>query len=231
METRSAKTKDREHVFYISLAVLLGLTVFAGFSRTYYLKGVFGTPRLSWILHVHGAVFTVWVLFFVWQTGLAATRRISLHRRVGWIGAGFAAGVVALGIAVAMHSVRAGYASGRPNMPFLLVGGVFDLGLFSMFFVGALLLRSNKELHKRLMMLAMISLIIPAIARLPIPFVPIGWRIFGLSLLVFVYDAAYLRRVHLINIAGVLLINICSPLRFIIAGSPGWQNFTRWIAR
>jgi hypothetical protein len=229
MTTRSVNIRYQEHLFYTSLAALFTLTVFIGFSRTYYLKGFFGTPRLSWIAHLHRAIFTLWVLFFLFQTVLVGTRRISLHRSLGWIGAGFAGGIAILGAVMAMHSVRLGYASGRPNMPLLLINSMIDLTLFCVFFAGALFLRRNKELHKRLMMLAMVILIAPAIARLPIPFAAIGWVIFGFSLLPVMYDVIFLRSVYLINIAGILLINISSPLRFIIARSPGWQRFAHWI--
>jgi hypothetical protein len=229
MATRSPNIRYREHLFYTSLAALFTLTVFVGFSRTYYVKGLFGTPRLSWLAHLHGVVFTLWVLFFLLQTALVATHRISLHRRSGWIGAWFAIGIVALGTVMAMHSVRLGYASGRPNMPLLLLGSIFDMGLFCIFFAAALFLRSNTELHKRLMILAMLGLIIPAIARLPIPSSAIPWVILGFSLLTVLYDALFLRRAYLVNIAGVLLINMSSPLRFIIVDTPRWQRFAHWI--
>lgn len=75
-------------------------------------------------------------------------------------------------------------------MPLLLINSIIDMTLFCVFFAGTLLLRRNRELHKRLMMLAMVSLIIPAIGRLPIPFGAIGWVIFGFSLLTVIYDAS-----------------------------------------
>ena len=77
----------------------------------------------------------------------------------------------------------------------------------------------------------MVSIIIPAISRLPIPSGAIGWVILGLSSLTVIYDAVILRRAYLINVAGVLLINIGSPLRFMIADSRAWQRFAHWIAR
>ena len=36
MATRSANIRYREHLFYTSLAAVFTLTVFVGFSRTYY---------------------------------------------------------------------------------------------------------------------------------------------------------------------------------------------------
>jgi hypothetical protein len=231
MAMRSANIRYREHLFYTSLAVLFTLTVFIGFSRTYYVKVLFGTPSLSWIAHLHGAIFTLWTLFFLLQSTLVAAHRVSLHRRIGWIGAWFAVGIVVLGAVMAMHSVHLGYAGRRQNMALLLLSSIFDMSLFCVFFAAALFLRNNTGLHKRLIILAMLSLIIPAIGRLPIPPSAIPWVIFGFSLLTILYDALLLRRAYLVNIAGVLLINISSPLRFIIADSPIWQKFAHWITR
>jgi hypothetical protein len=213
------------------MAVAFALSVFIGFSRTYYLRGFFGTPHLSWLAHIHGAVFTAWAIFFVCQTALVAAGRTDLHRRIGATGAVLAASIVSLGTVMAFYSVRAGYASGRPNMASLLLNSMIDLLLFCIFFAGGLFFRAKKEMHKRLMVLAMLSLIIPALARLPIPFSMIGWVIFAFSLIGVVYDVIFLRRVYFTNVVGALLINLTTPMRFIIEDTRAWQNFSEWLAR
>ena len=70
-----------------------------------------------------------------------------------------------------------------------------------------------------------------AIGRLPIPPGAIAWVILGFSLLTVLYDALFLRRAYLVNITGVVLINISSPLRFFVAESPIWQKFAHGITR
>jgi hypothetical protein len=52
----------REHLFHTGMAVAVVLTVFAGFARTYYLKPYFGSPSLTPLLHLHGLVFTSWLV-------------------------------------------------------------------------------------------------------------------------------------------------------------------------
>jgi hypothetical protein len=48
-----------------------------GFARTYYLKGLFGTPALPGLLvHLHGIVMTSWVVLFVTQVWLVAARAV-----------------------------------------------------------------------------------------------------------------------------------------------------------
>ena len=68
--------------------VLIPIIVLIGFSRTYYLKGWFGTPALPGLLvHLHGIVMTSWVVLFVTQVSLVATGRTRTHQRPGILGA------------------------------------------------------------------------------------------------------------------------------------------------
>jgi hypothetical protein len=89
--------------------------------------------------------------------------------------------------------------------------------LFCGFFALALIFRGKKEIHKRLMILAMISLIIPALGRFPVPGSMIKRVICAFSLTGVTYDLVFLRRLYLTNIIDALLINTGSPLRFMIA--------------
>jgi hypothetical protein len=57
------------------MAIAFAVTVFVGFSRSYFLKSWYGTPELSRLLHLHGLVFTTWFLVFLAQTVLVATGR------------------------------------------------------------------------------------------------------------------------------------------------------------
>lgn len=231
MSQRIQAPPFREHIFYSGIALAFGICVFVGFSRTYYLKGLFGTPHLSWLAHLHGAMFTVWTVFFLCQVALVAAGRTELHRRIGRVGAVVGVGVVMLGIVMTLYSVHAGYATGRPGMASLLINAFMNLLLFSVFFAAGLFFRRKKEIHKRLMVLAMLSLIIPAIGRMFMVDSITGWVIFAFSLTGVVYDIVVLRRVYLTNIVGALLINVAGPLRFMIADTQSWQRFSEWIAR
>jgi hypothetical protein len=59
----------------------------------------------------------------------------------------------------------------------------------------------------------------------------IGGAIFAFSLTGLAYDAFVLRRLYLTNVIGVLLFNLSTPLRFIIADSRAWQNFAQWLTQ
>ena len=51
-----------DKVFFGCIVVLLLLIVFVGFARSYYLAGVFRAPLPAPILHIHGALNTLWML-------------------------------------------------------------------------------------------------------------------------------------------------------------------------
>src|SRR5688572_2236767 len=75
----------REHLFFTVLPIVMFVAVFAGFSQTYYLKSVFGTPALGWLFHVHGVAFTSWLLLLIVQPALVLAGRTPVHRQLGWI--------------------------------------------------------------------------------------------------------------------------------------------------
>lgn len=226
-----SKSPRREHLFYTCVAVLYALVVFVGFSRTYYLREFFGRPRLTWLFHIHGLVFTAWTLFFVFQTALVALGRTDVHRRIGWSGAVFGGFSGVFGGWLTVYVVRTGYPTRSSQMPELLISGLMDAFLFGVFFGLGLMFRRRPAIHKRLMLIAMLSLIVPAIARLPIPPATIGWAILALSLVGMVYDAVSYRRIYLSHAVCILVLNIWSPLHFVVVESRMWRGFTEYLSR
>jgi hypothetical protein len=66
-----------DHVFFSGMALLILLTVFCGFARTYYLAGIFRAPLPSFVVHLHGAAFSCWILLLV--ASLIAAGRVDIH--------------------------------------------------------------------------------------------------------------------------------------------------------
>ena len=57
-----------DHYFFSGTAWLMLGTVLLGFGPTYYLAGVFNAPLPSRIIHIHGAVFSCWILMLIWSS-------------------------------------------------------------------------------------------------------------------------------------------------------------------
>jgi hypothetical protein len=231
-----------DRVFYSSLAVFMAITVLIGFAPTYYLRNLFGAPAtvsgttsLSVLTQVHGALFTVWVLLFVVQTALIAQRRVAVHRRVGVAGVVLAAVMVIAGTATAVTAAARGSApAGVPATVFLIIP-LTDMVLFAGFVTAAVLQRRNREAHKRLMLLAYISIIVAAVARLPglITFGPLAFFgvTFVFALIGMVYDYVTRGRVHPVYVWGGTIFVVSVPLRLMIAETAAWQAFAEFLVR
>ena len=224
-----ARVNDRR--LYIFAAILTPLIVLAGFARTYYLKPFFHTPDLPGrIVQLHGIVMTSWVVLFVVQISLVATRRTKIHQRLGILGGVLAALIVVVGILTALYAAARGASPGPPALAFLIIP-IGDMLIFSVLIGLALYFRRKLHVHKRLMLLAAINLLTPAIARIPLGFIINGGPLafFGLTdlfLLVAVgFDTIKHRRLHPAFLWGSLFIIAMQPLRLLLAGTATWMNF------
>jgi hypothetical protein len=176
MVTAAARTsRVVDHRYYYAVSIGLALLVFAGFARTYYLKELYGARPLPVLLHIHGAVMTLWYALFFVQVRLVATHRVALHRKLGIAGV-FLAGLVAvLGTTVSIGLAKRDLlADPDSNRAFLLLAfQLFAIVLDFVILVSlAIYSRRRSDYHKRFMVLAMLSVLGPALTRIPVPFVP-----------------------------------------------------------
>ena len=168
------RAPSRAHVsfFFVAHAVLLGI-VLLGFSPTFYLRAAFHhiTP-LPPLLSIHGGILTGWFSLTVVQGWLIRTQRMRLHRQIGYFAAAYAAVVVVLGT-LANLMLIAQIDSPADGENIVVWGNFFTLVMFAAFVSLAVVFRKSPAAHKRLTLLASISIVGPALARLP------RWPIFG----------------------------------------------------
>lgn len=232
---RAGSSAQRERLFFGGMAIVLAATVLAGFSRTYYFNDLAATPfPLTPLLHLHGAVYSLWMLLLVTQTTLISRGHVAWHRRLGFAGIALGASMIVLGTAVAITRTASGAIRdvGPPPLAFFAVP-IFGMLVFASLFGAAVLLRRKSAAHKRLMLLATLELVTAAVSRLP--FVenwgPIGF--FGVTdlfvLAVILYDLATLKRIHPATVWGGLFFMLSQPLRLIVGGSAPWLSFATWL--
>lgn len=233
----------RDRVFYSTMAIAMALTVLVGFGPTYYFRlfsvegpgaTISGAP-FTFLVHLHGLVFSGWVLLFIVQTTLIATRRVRLHQRLGIAGAILALAMILIGISTAIAGAKAGASPpGADPLAFLVIP-LGDMALFAIFIGSALILRRKKEEHKRLMLLAYISLLTAAVARWPgvSPLGPLAFYGFTFLFLVaaIAYDLVTRRRVHKAYLWGGALLVLSVPIRLALSGTAVWQAFAEFLVR
>ncbi|MEO7970975.1 MAG: hypothetical protein ABI698_06735 [bacterium] len=233
--TPAIKRRRRERWFYISMSIAAVITVFAGFAPTYYLRPYFNTAPLMPLLHLHGIVFTSWLALFLTQTTLVAAHRTDIHRRLGILGGVIAALMIVIGptTAVIRASQGATPVPGVSPLSFLVIP-LGDMFVFALLVSAGFYYRRRPDVHKRLMMLATISILAAAIARLPFAIMQAGPpAFFGITdvfvLACIIYDLITLKRVHRATALGALLIIASQPLRLMLGGTHVWLAFAGWL--
>ena len=233
--------RQTDRIFFTGMAFLCLLTVFAGFARTYFFRSAPFVP-LTPLYHLHALLFTAWILFFIGQTALVAGGRTDIHRRMGYAGAVLASGLLIVGVWVGLETFRGGFGvtlinelrSRGGTVPVVrefdanlfLAIPIGDIGVFAICVAAAILLRGRPDAHKRLMLLATISLLTAAIARLRLGRVGayVGTDIFVAMLLV--YDFVSRGRVHAASFWGGALIVVFKPwLYYVATGTAVWLAF------
>jgi hypothetical protein len=149
------KTKYRASS-YLWLCVATSFVAFFGFSFTYFGPGLAGEyPEVSPTVHVHGWTFFLWYLLLPLQAWLVASRRVSLHRSLGYASIALAVAMTFTGlIVIGTQMDLARQPDGSPFWRFLGPGVFTTLVLFVVFYGLALRFRRKRELHKRMMLLA-----------------------------------------------------------------------------
>ena len=228
------RPRNADRAFYTWAALAAVIIVFAGFARTYYLKGLSGAPALTGLVHLHGLVMTLWFTLFVVQVRFVAAGRVDLHRKLGMFGGFLAVILVGVGTVTAITAARLGHSPGPPPLVFLTIP-LGDMVLFAALVSLGLYFRQRPDSHKRLMLLSSLGMLTAAIARIPLDFihnggVPVFFGLTDLCVLVCVVgDTLKNRRLHPALGWGFLFIIVSQAFRLWLAGTPQWLHFANWL--
>lgn len=241
----SGKTRRAEGRFYIGMALVAMAIAVAGFVPAL-VDGERKEP-LTWAVGAHGVVFGAWLLLFLTQTILVPKGRIAVHRRLGYVGLGLAVLLVVSGYFTAIAMARRGYdLSGdimntSPDALFALLFQLSDLVTFG-FLVGvAVWYRRLPDVHKRLMLLAIVGALTPAALthiwghspvlreiKAPIILIPLIPLLFAGA----VHDRLSRGRIHPVSLWVALVLLVWTPLRAVVIGpSETWHQFAAWLIR
>jgi hypothetical protein len=226
-----------DHLFFSVMAWLILVSVFVGFARSYYLAGVFKAPLPNLLVHIHGAVFSCWILLLIVQTSLVAAGRVDVHRRLGLLGFGLAGLMVVLGVLAATDSLARRFAPGAAGTG---ARAFYALPLTVMLAFAILLYfafrnRFNPAAHKRLILIATIAILDAAFERWPVPAKWWGERTAALLctvpllLLMIAYDDWSTGKVHRATIRASAFVVALQQLRGPIGRSAPWQAFAAWV--
>lgn len=222
---------------FLIAAIGFPLVVLIGYFRSYYGSFLFDVPSVAnALVHAHGLVMSLWVVYFTSQIILIRTKNVKVHMTMGMIGIGLALAVVVVGMATAYDAqlVRGAAPPGvNPHAFFILPSS--DMLLFVIFFTGAIYYRKRPVEHKSLMLMSAIAFVPAALFRLPVvaPEYMMLWAFGTPALLAAAILGWYTwkhRKLNKVFAAGVVLVFAAIPLRFIIMESSPWLAFVGWLA-
>jgi hypothetical protein len=220
--------------FYLCAALTCALIAVIGFARSYYLKPLFETPPLPTLLHVHGAIMSAWCLLFGAQSYLVRTHRVHLHRRMGILGAVLAILVVVVGTHATVEATAREVRDHVIHRFHFLFGlNLVNLLVFAILVVTALALRARPDFHKRLMLLATVTMLAPAIARIVLLFTHDAVaQILAFDFCIFAcvaVDTVLHRRLHPAFGWGAAFVVGAFHLIFIALSTKWWLPFVAWV--
>lgn len=196
--------------FYSAMALVLAALALAGFAPTFYTRPWLpdAAPLPTAVLW-HGLAGTAWVSLFAAQTLLIARRRVEWHRRLGLLGAALSVVFVASGLAVTVLLEQRHGSEPRAVLAAHLFTNVAPLALFALFSLAGIWQRGIALRHKRLMLLAAVVLLPPAIGRLFGVLDLARFNLLAYASLAFansLYDVLVRGRPHPISLLGAILL-------------------------
>ena len=225
------------------MACIMSAIIVAGFATNLAMgRSTFAVPP---VYHVHAFVFFGWVAIYLAQNWLIAASNIRLHRALGLLAYVWAPGMVVMGFAIMITSLR------RTGGPFFfdqnefLFSNSILLVLFAGMVIVALRRRRYSGWHRRLMLTAMSILTGPGLGRLlPMPLMmPNAWRIMMVITLIFpvvgmIADKRRLGHVHpawLWGVGAIIVVQVLADLvaysawgvsvtQAVVGGTPGGER-------
>jgi hypothetical protein len=227
--------------FYFSMALACAAVAFLGFAPTFFLPLASGRFSAPPSVMIHGILFFAWSLFFVYQAWLPAAGQTARHRSVGIVGVSLATAMTILGFHAGVTSMQRAAAVGQADagIAFSIVPWS-GIAFFAVVFAIGIAMARRPEVHKRLMLLAGISILDAAVARWFLTFlappgppgpppvavtIPPAFVAYLLLVVAIVHDWRTRGRPHAVYVIGGLVLVAVKLLNLPISGTHAWHAF------
>jgi len=191
------------------------------------------------ILHVHAAVYVLWLGLVSLQILLVETGKLRRHKQLGWWTVAVSVVMVPLGLAAALVD-QARQVTHPDFAPQFLALEFEEMITFSVFMAAGVIYRRNPAAHKRLMVLSAVAISDAGFARIwllgiktEIPglfgwWLTYFWGIFLLLVAMGAWDLWRRRRIHPAVLFGAALLWTGEIIATRLNFSPTWHD---WMVR
>jgi hypothetical protein len=223
--------------FFFWLALAMCCFVFGGFglhSAIPALQGDF--PPAPPIVHLHGLMFVTWMLLLLAQAGLVSAGNVKLHRSLGTFGTAFGVLVISMGLLMQLVASHKGWAAGRPaGTDGIYLGLLAFIGFCWMFAVAIRKRARQPQVHKRMMMYAMLPVLPPGVNRFwanalgiddPVPTFWLYLTLWGMALTLLVQERRQTGAIGKWSIAGAAWIVVQGLAHEAVVGTPWFDDLS-----
>jgi hypothetical protein len=239
----TADVRSEGRYFYLWVAGAFVFVAFGGFIPTFWAKVASGTFHAPPVVYIHGTFLFTWTCFYFVQTALMAARRTMDHRAWGLAGIALFSVMMCSILVAEMAVLKRDEALGMGDAArrfaavtlcaWPLMAGLFTLAIANI---------RRPHVHKRFMMLLMIAMMTPALARIfltlfappgaggpPPPFVSVPPALVADLFLVvaMVYDWRTRGRPHPVYVYGGLLLIAQQVLTVPFAATATWMSIVK----
>ena len=227
----------RANYFFAASLIALAI-VLTGFFKTFIIPSFQRTFEAPLVIYLHGGFLFLWSLVFVAQT-LLIRKRFKLHRLLGFSSLVLVGCVMVSTMAAGVYVMKRDLAAGLGEIATSSLVGTFTTPLvFAILVAAGIFYRRKPEIHKRLMVLAMIAILWPAFFRFRhyFPSVPSPELIFGLLipnsmiLLVAMWEKITVKWIHPVYYTAGLVVFAENFTEYWLFDSPGWRIVAHWLA-
>jgi hypothetical protein len=193
------------------------------------------------IVHFHAAAFMGWLVLFTVQILLIRTRRLTVHRSLGFAMVGLAGIMMVLGPATALIADHAKIGTPAADPGFLSIQFT-DIVAFVGLVSAAVLLRNDASAHKRLILLATLYITDAGFGRFLFKLGITGtdtasmWGslYLGSTALILgagVYDMITRKRLHPVYLPALAWVAAMQTVALVPYANPAWKTLAAsWIA-
>lgn len=221
--------------FALVMTIIMTLFVFGGFGMHSALPALRGQfPPAPPIVHLHAMLFVSWMLLLVTQSALAGSGNLKLHRSLGTFGIAFATLVIFAGLLMQLIASHRGWEAGRPaGSDGLYLGLLAFVGFTWMFTVAIRTRARNPQVHKRMVLWAMLPVLPPGVNRFwanvlglddPVPTFWLYLTLWGMAAAILGQEWAERRRIGTWSILGAAWIVIQGVVHEAVVGSAWFEG-------
>ena len=219
--------------FFFWMTLAMAFFVFGGFGVHSFvpaLKDEF--PPAPPIVHLHAVVFVSWMILLVTQSALVGAGNVRLHRSLGLWGIAHATAIMLLGLSLQLIATRSAMLKGfAPGTDGLYLGLCAFAG-FSLMFTLAIRKRQRPEIHRRMILFAMLPVLPPGVNRFwsealglaPIPVVPLYATLWAMAATILVHEWRRTGRISRYSMLGAGWIFVEGAMHKVVVHSAGFDR-------